>query len=268
MPRARILIIDDDPDFSSIIKTTLESRGYSAAVCSEPAKCEPILAEFAPDLLILDLMMGGRMEGALLARRLKGDGGAGRDIPILMLTGVRQQTGFFWLGDPRDPVHLPVEEVMENPVKPADLAQKVEGLLARKGGGKAGRRRTLLIIDDNPTMRAACLEVLSRVPEYVVAVAQDGVSGLEMVGRYEPDVLLVDLLMPGMDGVDVIRRVQREAPGMPVIGITGDGIAAAAAERRLERRIQWLLKPFTPAELREAVRQAIESPVAGQGSLV
>ena len=53
---------------------------------------------------------------------------------------------------------------------------------------------------------------------------------------------------------------------MPVIGITGDGLAVAAAERRLEKRIQWLLKPFTPAELRESVRQAIESTSAGAGS--
>ena len=266
MPRARILIIDDDPDFYSIIKTVLENRGYATALCGDPAQCEQLLSIFTPDLIILDLMMGGRMEGAVLARRLKSDGGAGRDIPILMLTGVRNQTGFFWLGDPRDPVHLPVDEVMEKPVKPAELAQKVEQLLARKAGAVAGRKRTLLIIDDNPTMRAACLEVLSRVPEYAVAGAQDGRSGPQMVGRDEPDVLLVDLFLPGMDGVDVILNVQKENPGMPVTGITGDGLAVAAAERRLEKRIQWLLKPFTPAELRESVRQAIESIPAGAGS--
>ena len=265
MSRAKILIIDDDADFSSIIKAALEGRGYEAAVCADPAACEQLLREFSPDLLILDLMMGGRMEGALLARRLKGEGGACRHIPILILTGVRQQTGFFWLRDPRDPVYLPVEDVVEKPVKPADLAQKVERLLAKRAGSAALPRRTLLIIDDNPTLRAACMEVLLRVPEYVVAVAQDGMSGLEMLRRYDPDLLLVDLLMPGMDGVDVIRKVQKDSPGMAVIGITGDGIAAAAAERRLAKRIQWLLKPFTPAELREAVRQAIDGAVASRG---
>ncbi len=265
MARARILIIDDDADFSSIIKTTLEARGYEVAVCAEPSACEWMLRDFSPELLILDLMMGGRMEGALLARRLKGDGGACRNIPILVVTGVRQQTGFFWLRDPRDPVYLPVEEVVEKPVKPADLAQRIERLLAKRGGSAIGPRRTLLIIDDNPTMRAACMEVLLRVPEYVVAVAQDGMSGLEMLRRYEPDLLLVDLLMPEMDGVEVIRCARKDSPGLPVIGITGDGLAVAPAERRLGLRIQWLLKPFTPAELREAVRQALDGVAAGQG---
>jgi CheY-like chemotaxis protein len=225
-----------------------------------------MLRDISPELLILDLMMGGRMEGALLARRLKGDGGACQHIPIMLLTGVRQQTGFFWLRDPRDPVYLPVEEVVEKPVKPAELAQKVERLLAKRAGSSARPSRTLLIIDDNPTLRAACMEVLLRVPEYVVAVAQDGMSGLEMVRRYDPDLLLVDLLMPGMDGVEVIRKVQKDSPGRPVIGITGDGIAAAAAERRLGRRVHWLLKPFTPAELREAVREALDGAAANQGS--
>ena len=260
MARARILIIDDDSDFAAIVKTALESRGYEAAVCCGPGDCERLIHELSPDLLILDLMMGGRMEGALLARRLKGNGGSSRHIPILMLTGVRQQTGFFWLGDPRHPVYLPVEEVMEKPVKPAELAQKVEVLLARSAGFPAKPRRTLLIIDDNPALRGACMEVLLRVREYVVASAQDGAAGLELVERYRPDAVLVDLLMPGMDGAEVIRRIQDGYPGLSVIGITGDGIAAAAAEKRLRRRIQWLLKPFTPVELREAVRRAIEEP--------
>jgi CheY-like chemotaxis protein len=266
MARARILIIDDDIDFSSIIKIALEARGYEAAVCVDPSASEQMLRDFSPDLLILDLIMGGRMEGALMARRFKGAGGSCRHIPILLLTGVRQQTGFFWLRDPRHPVYLPVEEVVEKPVKPADLAQRVERLLAKRAGAEPRPRRTLLIIDDNPTLRAACMEVLLRVPEYVVAVAQDGLSGLEMMRRYEPDLALVDLLMPGMDGVEVIRKAGAECPGMPVIGITGDGIAVAAAERRLGKRMQWLLKPFTPAELREAVRQAIDGAVAASGS--
>ena len=99
--RARILIVDDDPDFADIIKTTLESRGYCAMTCSTPADCERMIQEFDPGLLILDLMIGGRMEGALIARRLKGDASPCSGLPILLLTGVRQQTGFFWLGDPR-----------------------------------------------------------------------------------------------------------------------------------------------------------------------
>ena len=215
-----------------------------------------------PEMFILDLLMGGRMEGALVARRLKD--GVCRHVPILMLTGVRQQTGFFWLGDPRHPVHLPVDAVMEKPVKPAELAQKVEELLARGAGTPPARRRTLLVIDDNPTLRAACMEALRRTPEYVVALAQDGPSGLAMARCHEPDVVLVDLFMPGMDGIEVIRRMRKDRPGLPVIGITGDGAAASAAERRLEFRMQWLIKPFTPAELREAVRRAIEESSGGE----
>jgi CheY-like chemotaxis protein len=262
LARARILIIDDDSDFAAIVKTALESRGYEAIACGAPDECERLIRELSPDLLILDLMMGGRMEGALIARRLKGNGdvSGGRRIPILMLTGVRRQTGFFWLGDPRHPVYLPVDEVMEKPVKPAELAQKVELLLARCAGLPSGPRRTLVVIDDNPALRGACMEVLLRVREYVVAAAQDGPSGLELVERYRPDAVLVDLLMPGMDGTEVIRRIQDAYPGLPVIGITGDGLAASAAEKTLRGRIRWLFKPFTPVELREAVRRAIEEP--------
>lgn len=265
MRQARILILDDDPDFATIIKTALESRGYTAAICPSPEDCERMIGEFDPGLLILDLMMGGRMEGTLIARRLKGNGGPCSRLPILLLTGVRQQTGFFWLGDPRHPVYLPVDEVMEKPVKPAELAQRVARLLARDSGAPDPARRTVLIIDDNPTLRAACMEALIRVPGTVVALAQDGASGLEMLGRYDPDVVLVDLFMPGMDGTEVLGRIFADRPAQPVVGITGDGTAAAGAERRLGRRIHWLIKPFTPAELREAVRRAAEDRLPEEG---
>lgn len=130
-----ILLIDDDRDFVAMVQLILENKGYKVHTAANAAEAEAKLETgIRPDGIILDVLMRGKGEGFIFARMLRKNP-AYKDIPVLMLTGMRQATGFQPItDDPRDPIFLPVEVYLEKPVLPETLLQKLgEMLAARKG---------------------------------------------------------------------------------------------------------------------------------------
>jgi len=130
-----ILFVDDDRDFVAMVKLILESKGYKVHTAANAAGAEAVLNQgIRPDGMILDVMMSGKGEGIIFARKIRKNA-ATKDIPILMLTGMRQATGFRPIQeDPRDPAFLPVEVFLEKPVLPEVLLKKLKEML----GGKKG----------------------------------------------------------------------------------------------------------------------------------
>jgi len=130
---ATLLLIDDDRDFVSMVKLILESKGYTVHTAVNAADAEATLDKgVRPDGIILDVMMSGKGEGLILARKMRKNS-AYKDVPILMLTGMRQATGFQPVkDDPRDPVFLPVDIYLEKPVLPETLLKNLEEMLANK----------------------------------------------------------------------------------------------------------------------------------------
>ena len=126
-----ILIVDDDPDFVDATKAILEAKNYRVRSASNGDEALACLEEESPDAIILDVMMRNRAEGFIIARRLKQESRfAG--IPILMLTAMRDATGFYFPGAAIHPKFLPVDEYLEKPVDPEVLLQTVERQIAAK----------------------------------------------------------------------------------------------------------------------------------------
>ena len=124
----RLLIIDDDPDFVEGIKSILEGADYEVEVAYNPTDGFEALQTKPPDLLLLDIMMGRGAEGVMLARKLRKDPNL-REIPILIITGIREQIAFLFPGEPVHPRFVPVDELVEKPVEPAFLLERVSALL-------------------------------------------------------------------------------------------------------------------------------------------
>jgi len=130
MGQGRILIIDDDPDITEAMSVVLENKGYTVASAADgSAGLEQVAAE-RPDLIILDVMMRTSQEGFELSRQLKGSAEY-KDIPILMLTAVKDKTGLDFKSTAGDESWLPVEEFLDKPVKPDVLLEKVASLLSK-----------------------------------------------------------------------------------------------------------------------------------------
>ncbi len=128
---SKILIVDDDLDVLETGRVVLEREGYQVLLASNRAEGMKMVADEAPDLIILDVMMEGIDDGFVMARELRREGYA---APILMLTSISAATGMKF---GKDPVLAPVDEFQEKPLYPAALREKVAKLLqtGQKGSG-------------------------------------------------------------------------------------------------------------------------------------
>ena len=124
----RLLMIDDDPDFVDGIKTIVEGAGYSLDVKYNPKDGFEALEKGAYDLLLLDIMMGRGAEGIMIARKMSKDSKL-REIPVLIMTGIREQIAYLFPGQPVHPHFVDVDELVEKPVEPGLLLERISALL-------------------------------------------------------------------------------------------------------------------------------------------
>lgn len=129
MRQGRILIIDDDPDITEAMSVVLGNRGYDVLVAHDSDQGRERLKEVKPDLIILDVMMRTSQEGFEFSREIKQDGQL-KDIPILMLTGVKEKKGIDFKSAAGDESWLPVQAFLDKPVKPDVLIERVQDLLS------------------------------------------------------------------------------------------------------------------------------------------
>ena len=131
MEQAKIVIVDDDQDIRDSLQAILEGRQYTVLTAANKTEgMEKIKAE-NPDLVILDVMMDTWQDGFEMARELKKDPNF-KDMPILMLTGIKDKTGIGFKSAAGDPTWLPVDGYLEKPVEPNALLAEVEKLLPKK----------------------------------------------------------------------------------------------------------------------------------------
>ena len=134
--RKKVLIVDDDPDFAAGIKAILDTR-YDTVVAHNPDDGWEALQKDRYDLLCLDIMMGRGAEGVMMARKIRKDAIL-REMPVLIITGLREQIAFLFPGQAVHPGFVPVDELMEKPVEPDLLLQRAAALIA---AGEARQRR-------------------------------------------------------------------------------------------------------------------------------
>jgi DNA-binding response OmpR family regulator len=124
----KLLIIDDDPDYVSGIKSVLEKAEYAVDVAYNPKDGFQALQSKHYDLLLLDIMMGRGAEGVALARKIRKDPKL-RNMPLLIITGIREQIAFLFPSQPVHPNFVETDELLEKPVEPKVLLEKVSTLL-------------------------------------------------------------------------------------------------------------------------------------------
>ncbi|UCG94653.1 MAG: sigma-54-dependent Fis family transcriptional regulator [Candidatus Aerophobus sp.] len=115
----------------------------------------------------------------------------------------------------------------------------------------------ILVIDDEEVMRDSCKQILSR-QGHNVKLAEDGYQGLELLKEKSFDLVILDLKMPGIDGMEVLEKIKESSPETAVVVITGYATVESAVEAMKRGAYDFLPKPFTPEEFRLIIERALE----------
>jgi DNA-binding NtrC family response regulator len=115
----------------------------------------------------------------------------------------------------------------------------------------------ILIVDDEKNIRLTMTQTLQTLG-YEISAAVDGQDALKILTEQEFDLLLLDLRMPGLDGVEVLRRVVRLRPDIRVIIVSAHGTVENAVEVIKLGAVDFIQKPFSPQELRQIVAEVLD----------
>ena len=115
----------------------------------------------------------------------------------------------------------------------------------------------ILIIDDEEIVIESCIQILKR-GNYQIKTANNGADGFALMKEYEPDLVFVDLKMPGLSGFEVLDQIHEYDPTIVTVVITGFATVSSAVEAMKKGTYDFLPKPFTPDELRMLTQRGLE----------
>src|SRR5262245_14380700 len=253
--RATVLVVDDDPTTISLLGKMLEKEGYRVISASNGVEALSLARQHRPQAITLDVLMP-QMDGWRALKELKADV-ALRDIPVIMVTVLNERGMAIPLG------------AADFLTKPVDR-QRLTALL-REHCPASGGASILVVEDDLPTRETLC-RMLTGMGN-VAHAAVNGRSALDWLDSHPaPSLILLDLLMPEMDGFEFLRelRTRRVFAGIPVIVVTAKelsaedfGVLSGQAERIIAKDPSYLI------EVAAAVRGRLSrQPVQGAERIV
>jgi two-component system, NtrC family, sensor kinase len=217
---ARVVIVDDSLTVRMDLGDSFGEAGFEAVLCSTVAEARRAL-ERTTDLVVLDVVLPDG-DGVELLRSLRGDARTA-ELPILMLSSEDE------IADRIRGLETGADAYVGKPYDAAYVLAKARTLVRTVRGERA--RPTILIIDDSPTFRAELARHL-REAGYDIVLAESGEEGLKRAAETTPDAIVVDGVMPGMDGTTVVRHVRLDPAlrATPCVLLTASENAAGEIE--------------------------------------
>lgn len=199
-----VLVIDDEHDARTIVTRLLSRDGYQVVTASSGEEGLRLAHELMPAVITLDVMMP-QMDGWSVLRALKADPKL-RDIPVIMLTMMDDKTKAYSLG---------ATDYLVNPIKREQLRRVVHRYYSPESS------TTALLVDDDPAVRDTVSHALTN-SGWKVAQASNGEEALASLGESIPSLILLDLMMPVMDGFDFLveKHANKLWRDIPVIVLT------------------------------------------------
>jgi len=217
LPLGTILVIDDDPSVADLMARQLGREGFQIQAAMTGAEGLRLARECHPDAITLDVLIPD-MNGWAILSALKADPDLA-DIPVVVVTIVDDKNQGFALGA-ADYLTKPIDYK-----RLATLLQKHRPPLLADADVNSGR---VLIVEDDAMTRGMFRRILEK-EGWVVAEAENGRIGLERVPVHQPDLILLDLMMPEVDGFQFIQNLRQTPEGrsLPILVITAMDLTPA-----------------------------------------
>ncbi len=296
MSKIRVLLVDDEVDYVRTMAERMEMRDLSSRVATSGAEALSMVEDEPPDVMVLDLRMPG-IDGMEVLERVKIEH---PQVQVIILTGhgseneekeARALGAFEYLQKPADTGQLidVITAAWKRGLKvAADFLRESKGEFDRTmqaaAWAEAGERdmavdamsktprgearavparavKVLLVDDEEDYVRTMAERMEMR--DLGSDVALTGEQALEMLEADLPDVMVLDLRMPGMDGMEVLARVKEAHPQVEVIVLTGFGSEEDEHEARRLGAFDYLRKPVDIGDLMSTIRRAARGKVGG-----
>jgi adenylate cyclase len=210
LPGHAILVVDDDPSVRQLISRHLEQDGWKTVQAANAADALQLARESRPILITLDIMMPDA-SGWWVLEKLKEDPQTA-GIPVLVVTIVEDQRLVFALG---------ASDYLGKPYDRGVLIAKIHRLLPSLGG------KRVLVVDDDLEARSLLAKILKEEDAEVVSAAS-GDEAMSLIAQVPPDLVLLDLMMPGMSGFEMVARLRASPSGatIPVMIVSAKELTA------------------------------------------
>jgi signal transduction histidine kinase/CheY-like chemotaxis protein len=238
----RVLVIDDDPTVRDLMRRYLSREGFDVVTAQDGAEGMALARELEPSVITLDIMMPGT-DGWAVLQLLKADPKVA-NIPVIMISILDEQQKGIALG---------ASGYLSKPIDRNQLAALLMHFKSRAAGSR------VLVIEDDDVTRTMMGRML-RGEGWEVAEAANGREGLERVAAARPDLILLDLMMPEMDGFEFLSRLRRDADHghIPVIIVTAADLTEDD-RARLNGGVSYILEKsaFEQDELLGQIRRLV-----------
>jgi CheY-like chemotaxis protein/anti-sigma regulatory factor (Ser/Thr protein kinase) len=238
-----VLVVDDDPTVRDVTERFLTREGFSVVTADGGREGLRLARELHPAAVTLDVMMPD-LDGWTVLAAIKGDPLLA-DIPVILMTIMDEKNRGYSLG------------AADYMVKPVDRERL--GVVLRTIVGRGGRR--VLVVDDDDILRRGILQALEK-EGWKVSEADNGRIGLERLAEVLPDVIVLDLMMPEMDGFEFLEELRRHAEwrGIPVLVVTAKDLTEED-HRRLNGEVERILQKDAPT--RDEMLREVSATLAG-----
>jgi PAS domain S-box-containing protein len=226
-----VLVVDDDPAVHDVLAATLGKEGYRITHANDGVEALHLMRTHPPDIVTLDVMMP-KMDGWSVLGVMKSEPQLAH-IPVIMLTIVDHRNLGFSLG---------ASEYMTKPIDRNRLIALIQKFASSKRDG------TVLVIDDDADVRAMVKTTIEDVGMQATAVA-NGQAALDWLASHpQPVLVLLDLMMPKMDGFEFLERVRQNPHyvDLPIVVLTAKELTASERTYLAERTLLVLSKSAQP----------------------
>ena len=210
-----VLVIDDDPAMRDLLARFLNREGFAVRTAKDGASGLRCARELRPSAVLLDVMMP-HVDGWTVLSALKADPELA-SIPVIMITIVQQKGLAFSLG---------AADYLTKPIEWGRLKTVLERFRLQVPPGRA------LVIEGDPNTRSELRDLLEHEGWNVVAV-EDAQAGLQQLAENSAGLIVADLHLPDMSGIELLRRLRQNPDwrAIPVIAVTESGVSPAERDR-------------------------------------
>jgi diguanylate cyclase (GGDEF)-like protein len=241
------LVVDDDEAITRLVSTRLTAEGYRVRVTHRLDAARAAVAERLPDVLVADVVLPDGSGFALVEEARLAPGG---DQVVIFMISVRPE-----FIDRVEAIHCGADAYFDKPVDWDALVHRLRHLLEARRVATA----RVLAVEDDPHQAAYCRTVLGS-GGYEVRVCADPRSFESDLSTFQPDLVLMDVLLPGANGYDLVRYLRQEEKHatLPVIVLTTEGRPEARISATRAGADDFLVKPVAPGLLLSSVAARIE----------